>query len=155
MTKSLSDLLSVLADHAASFNEHALTHILRIGFLEAKTAGVPAPMPVLGIWDWDVPNNLSHLDQTCARLYGVEPGKTITPKVWLEAIHPADRQMVTERVAQATKVGGDYQSEHRLIVDGKPKWILSKGHVVLDKSGRPERFPGAIFELSTPSKDGY
>src|ERR1700761_7445197 len=130
MTKSLSDLLSVLADHAASFNEHALSHILRVGSLEAKTAGVPTPLHVLGIWDWDVPNNLSHLDPTCARLYGVEAGRSITPNVWIDAIHPADRKLVTERVAEAVKMGGDYQAEYRLIVDDKPKWILSKGFVV-------------------------
>jgi PAS domain-containing protein len=147
MTKSLSDVLSRLANHAASFNENVLSHLLRMGSLEASLSEVPAPNPVLGIWDWDLQNDLAYLDPTCARLFGVEPKKGVRASDWMSAIHPADLRLVTTRIGNVMKTGGEYALEYRLIVNDKPRWVLSKGFCTLDKSNRPERFPGAILEL--------
>ena len=147
MTKLLSDVLAYLAEHAASLNENVLSHLLRMGSLEARLSDLPAPLPVLGVWDWDLLNDLAYLDPTCARMFGVEPKKGVPTSAWMSAIHPADVQMVTDKIGQTMKTGGEYQLEYRLIVNDRPKWILSKGHCTLDKSNRPERFPGAILEL--------
>jgi PAS domain-containing protein len=151
MTKSLSDTLRHLADHAASLNEKVLYHILKMGVIEARNKGMPAPLPVLGIWDWDLTSDLAYLDPTCASMFGVAPRKGVPSSAWMSAIHPDDVHSVSDEIRKTLKVGGAYQFEYRLIVNDRVKWILSKGYCTLDKSNRPERFPGAILEISTSS----
>src|ERR1700743_439172 len=112
MTKSLSDLLMHLADYASSFNEQVLSHLFKMGALEARRSDIPAPLTVLGVWDWDLPNDLAYLDPTCARMFGVEPKKGLPTSAWVGAIHPADVEMVFEEIGKTMKTGGPYQLEY-------------------------------------------
>src|ERR1700748_3316858 len=98
MTNSLARVLLQLADHAAVLNESFLAHLLRTTSLEASLSKLPAPRPVIGLWDWDLPNDLAYLDPTCARLFGVEPNKGLPSTSWISAIHPADRGIVADAI---------------------------------------------------------
>jgi PAS domain-containing protein len=148
MTKPLSDVLKHLADHASSLNEKVLSHILRMGVLEADKSSVPAPVPILGVWDWDLTNDLAYLDPICAEMFGVEPKTGVPSSAWIKAIHPDDIPLVSNEIQKTMKDGGAYQLEYRLIINDRVRWILSKGYCTLDQSKRPERFPGAILEIS-------
>jgi PAS domain-containing protein len=147
MTKSFSDLLAQLANHAASLNDNLLAHILRMAVLEATKSGAPAPQALIGVWDWDLTNDLAYLDPACAQMFGVKPRKGVPSSIWMKAIHPDDASRVSEEIRKMLKTGGEYQLEYRLIVNDSARWISAKGYCTLDSSNRPERFPGAILEL--------
>jgi PAS domain-containing protein len=147
MTKSFSDLLAHLANHAASLDENMLSHILNMGVIEATRSGAPAPQALVGVWDWDLTTDQAYLDPPCAEMFGVQPRKGVPSSIWMKAIHPDDVALVSREIAKTLQKGGEYQLQYRLIVDDRVKWILAKGYCTLDNSRRPERFPGAILEL--------
>src|ERR1700753_1707734 len=142
MGRPFSDVSPTLAPYAASLNEKVLSHLLQVGALEARNAHLSAPLPILGVWDWDITSDRAYLDTTCARMFGVEPNKGVASSAWMPAIHPEDIHSVTEQLQKTFVSGGEYQLEYRLIVNDRPRWILSKGYCTLDSSKRPERFPG-------------
>jgi hypothetical protein len=36
-----------------------------------------------------------------------------------------------------------YSHQYRIVRNDSPIWVRAKGQCILDKSGRPERFPGS------------
>jgi hypothetical protein len=79
MKRPLGDMCAAIARYAAARDHEFLAHLLRIAAAEAEasasgeTFALPAIAPkdlVIGLWDWDVPNNIRHLDETGASVFG-------------------------------------------------------------------------------------
>ena len=79
MKRPLGDMCADIARYAAARDHEFLAHLLRIAAAEAdasapgETFALPAIAPkdlVIGLWDWDVPNNIRHLDETGASMFG-------------------------------------------------------------------------------------
>src|ERR1700760_4678019 len=103
MATFFADVLTHLATHANSLNEKVLSHVLRMSALEARKTKLTAPLPVLGVWDWDLTNDLAYLDPTCAQMFGVEANKGVSSAAWLPAIHPDDVALVGEEIQKTFK----------------------------------------------------
>jgi PAS domain-containing protein len=159
MARDLSELFTEIAEQASEFDEPILTHLCRMAALEASKTVVPLQHhqpKVIGIWDWDVPNDCNHMDPKCAAAFGATPeqGRTGMPNdVFLKAIHPQDLAMSRQVLGASLRVGGVYESEYRIITEGRERWIFAKGFCTLDKSMRPERFPGVILEATSRLHD--
>jgi hypothetical protein len=150
MLRSMTDLLTYLAQHAGSLNQNVLAHICRIGALEAHKNNASSPIPVVGIWDWDVANDI---DSTCAELLGIDPrkgSKGVPNHSCIAALHPDDIAQTSQRLERAVRVGGELELEYRIIKNGATRWYWAKGFCTLDKSLRPERLAGAILEMPSP-----
>ena len=73
--------------------------------------------------------------RSCKELYQ-------SPHVWLEAIHPEDRETVAEAILtqQAT---GEYNQEYRIVrPDGTLRWIRDRAFPIRDHSGKVIRIVG-------------
>ena len=44
--------------------------------------------------------------------------------------------------------GGIFEAEYRLITERHERRVFARGFCTLDKSNRPERFPGVVIDLS-------
>ena len=56
---------------------------------------------------------------------------------WMRALHPDDKERVTERSQQAVASGGVYEVEYRLRKrDGSYRWYLARGLPMKDKDGQ-------------------
>jgi PAS domain-containing protein len=151
MKNRLADLLTIIATGAASFSEPILAQLCRLAAMEAENAGISwspdfAPRTV-AVWDWDVANDLNHLDPVGAELFGVSPSrasKGLPNSHYLPALHPDDLAPVSRSLANAVK-GGVFEARYRIIMSGEPRCVFAKGFCFVDRSNRPERFVGTVM----------
>jgi len=79
----------------------------------------------IGTWDLDIKKNKLFWTDENYRIFGLPIGTELTYEIFLNCVHPDDREYVdTEWKASFHKK--PYDIEHRLIVDGKVKWVREK-----------------------------
>jgi len=77
---------------------------------------------------------------TCESLYQ-------SPKTWLEAIHPEDRERI--RAAAARQAEGQYDEEYRVIrPDGTVRWVRDRAFPVHDSAGQVFRLAGVAEDIT-------
>lgn len=157
MKRLLGDICSDIARYAADKNHEFLAYLLRIAAIEANQnaafetidAGDIGPNNlIVGLWDWDIPNNVRHLDTAGANLFGYQDRAKFSEQDLTNKIHPDDVAEWRRKVFSTVRLGGVYEHEYRIIQNDKVLWVRSKGQCTHSKSGRPERFPGAIIDVT-------
>ncbi len=107
---------------------------------------------LVGTWDWNVTENLIAADDRTARLYNIDPlraGFGVPIERFLDAIHPEDLERVRAEIEHVLQHGGDFRSEYRVTgADGVLRWVVASGRPRLGPSGRAERFPGLLVDVS-------
>ena len=79
----------------------------------------------IGTWELDIgKNELLWTDETY-RIFGLPIGTELTYETFLNCVHPEDRKHVDTEWNAALKKKS-YDIEHRLVFDGKVKWIREK-----------------------------
>src|SRR2546421_3252123 len=79
--------------------------------------------------------------RSCQALYA-------SPRDWVEAIHPRDRQRVLD-AAIAKQARGDYDEEYRIVrPDGSMRWIRDRAFPVSDSEGRVYRIAGVAEDIT-------
>ncbi|MBI4402503.1 MAG: PAS domain S-box protein, partial [Nitrospirae bacterium] len=79
--------------------------------------------------------------RSCESLYA-------SPRSWLEAIHPDDRDRVLAS-ALTKQVGGEYDEEYRIVrPDGLIRWIQDRAFPIRDRSGAVYRIAGIAEDIS-------
>ena len=79
--------------------------------------------------------------RSCKKLYQ-------SPDAWLEAVHPEDRDLVTQAMLtkQAT---GEYNLEYRIIrPDGALRWIRDRAFPIRDSAGQVTRIVGIAEDVT-------
>jgi signal transduction histidine kinase len=69
------------------------------------------------------------------RLFETPPGTLMTYETFLAAVHPEDREYV-DREWKAALRGEQYDIEHRIVVDGRLKWVRERAELELDSEGQ-------------------
>lgn len=153
MALNFAEALNLFADHATAADEPVLAHICRMAAREARGKDIAAPlisMSIIGFWDWDAVNDINHLDEGCAELFGVDPAQAkngMSINDYMKAVHPDDVPRLTSAIMQTLQTGGPIEIRYRVMSNGSVRHVLAKGVCTLDASGRAERFPGLILEL--------
>jgi diguanylate cyclase (GGDEF)-like protein/PAS domain S-box-containing protein len=71
-----------------------------------------------------------------------------TPRNWLDAIHPGDRERVLD-AAQTKQRSGDYEEQYRIVrPDGSIRWILDRAFPVRDSEGKVYRIAGIAEDIT-------
>lgn len=71
-----------------------------------------------------------------------------SPRDWIDAIHPEDRDRVME-AAQTKQARGDYAEQYRVVrPDGSIRWIYDKAFPVTDRDGRVVRIAGLAEDVT-------
>lgn len=102
-----------------------------------------------GLWDWDVSSRRVFFSEGYAKLLGLTP-QTLgdTREAWAARLHPDDQ----ERALQALNADlgqQHYDSIHRLRhADGSYRWIHSRGRLLRDEDGQPQRFIGIASDIT-------
>lgn len=83
-------------------------------------------------------------------LFEVDPRVSGTNyDVFLNAIHPEDRQKVDDAYAQSLQDRQPYAIEHRLLMaDGRVKWISEACRTEFDPQGKPLRSVGIVQDIT-------
>lgn len=105
----------------------------------------------LGSWDWDITSGQLLWTDEIYRIYGQMPQAFgATYQAFLDAIHPDDRQQVSDAVeASVADASVPYSIEHRVLrPDGELRWVYERGRVYRDEHGTPIRMIGSVHDIT-------
>lgn len=87
-----------------------------------------------GSWRLNVQRNELLWSDETYRIFGIPKGTSMTYESFLAAVHPDDRDYVNQKWQAALK-GEPYDIEHRIVSDGKVKWVREKAELEIDEHG--------------------
>jgi PAS domain S-box-containing protein len=88
----------------------------------------------VGSWRLDIQRDTLTWSEEAYRIFNIPKSMPLTYELFLEHVHPDDRQHLDAKW-KAALAGEKYDVEHRIIVDGKIKWVREKAELELDKEG--------------------
>jgi PAS domain S-box-containing protein len=103
----------------------------------------------LGIWHWNIRTQELEWSNDLKEQYGLPPDAATSFEVFIERIHPDDREAVNQAVQSAIETGEELKTEFRIQrPDGEERWMYSMGRVFFDKDGAPDRFLGVSLDTT-------
>ena len=102
----------------------------------------------LGVWDYDVRGDIILWDKRMSDIYGVEHNpEGQKPNVWIDRIHPDDRDRVFDSYYKVLEDGEDLFSAFRLIfAHGPIKYVTANAKVLRDADGVVVRMIGICLD---------
>jgi two-component system, chemotaxis family, CheB/CheR fusion protein len=105
----------------------------------------------LGTWDYDPQTKELIWDKRCREIYGFSQTKPVNTAAFFEVIHADDRKVVEDKVNKALTdtLSGQFDAEYRTVpIDGKIKWLKSKGRAYFNEKGEAVRFIGTLLDIT-------
>jgi PAS domain S-box-containing protein len=105
----------------------------------------------VGVWSIDLEAGRIRGTAQFFRIMGLPPASDSIPLDVLQALrHPDDSESALQGFHQALGDGGDAcEIEYRIVrPDGDLRWVLRRGGVTRDPSGRPTRYSGADVDIT-------
>jgi two-component sensor histidine kinase len=81
----------------------------------------------IALWSWNVDTDRLELDERGYLLWGVPNTGTITFEILSARIHPEDLDRVRAAFAATRDIIGNYETDFRILQDGKVRWISARG----------------------------
>jgi len=104
----------------------------------------------VGSWNWNLMNGALHWSDTAFDLY-VPDQKNIQPSysVFIESVHPDDRQRVEDAIHEALTKDTPYDIEHRVLSKQYGERIVhTQARVFKDKYGNPISMLGTVQDIT-------
>ena len=108
----------------------------------------------IGLWVWnstDVANS-GDWSPRLKEIFGLPLHAEVTHEMFLERVHPEDRERVNAGVMQALAGvnGGEYSCEYRALPPGDDsvRWVTARGQAFFDAERRPVRFIGTVMDIT-------
>jgi PAS domain-containing protein len=109
-------------------------------------------LPKMGLFTWQLADNLLMADEVYAAFYGFEPSR-LSVGVSIEEVIGRIFEEDREEVARATHraiLSGEFSTvPFRVARDGVVKTIVSFGRCLRDADGTPSIFTGGLFETTS------
>jgi len=103
------------------------------------------------IWEWDLVTDELQWYEGLEGLFGYDPAE-LEPGLesWTRRIHPEDRDAVVEGLERSIEAGEEaWSAEYRFRrKDGRHAYVLDRGHVIRDASGKGIRMIGGMTDLT-------
>jgi PAS domain S-box-containing protein len=109
-----------MAEDELKHSEHSLKRTQEIGNM--------------GSWQLDINKNQLLWSDENYRIFGIPIGTKLTYETFLNCVHPDDRNFVDQEWKAALNAK-PYDIEHRLLVNGKVKWVREKAEITFDNKG--------------------
>lgn len=104
----------------------------------------------LGVWDWDIPNNILEWDDYLYDIYGLKKEDfSNSYEAWYQGIHPDDRERSNKEVQECLETGNKLDTRFRVIwPSGEVRHIGAMGKVINDSEGNPVRMLGVNWDIT-------
>ncbi|MEH2042663.1 PAS domain-containing protein [Nostoc sp.] len=103
----------------------------------------------LGMWFWNITTNEVIWTDKCRQLFGLSLEAEINFEIFLNCVHPEDRQCIHEAIARSLEEQVEYDIEYRTLwSDGSIHWIAAKGRVFYDAEGKAVRMMGTTQDIT-------
>ena len=115
-------------------------HWLRLAISSANIATI----------DWNIKSDTATCSSLYYSLFGIDPKiKHLTKEIWLNCIHPEDRELVAKTLKGSLEDREPFDIEFRAVwPDGSVHWLFNKSKVFYDQTGEPHRLVGAIIDIT-------
>ena len=102
-----------------------------------------------GMWFWNMEtDDLTWTDQ-CKALFGLPAQIEMSYEVFLDTLHPDDRDSTNAATNQAVNDRTDIDLEYRCCwPDGSVHWISAKGSCTYDRNEKPVRMMGVTIDIT-------
>ena len=103
-----------------------------------------------GSWDWNLLSGEMVWSPENYRLLGLTPDSgRPSMELWLQCLHPDDRESAAAALSQALKETDRVDMEYRISRDDAgPRWLNSKGRIYRDAAGTARRFIGTNLDIT-------
>src|SRR3954451_5156286 len=82
----------------------------------------------VGTWVWDLRTTILTWSDQCKVLFGLLPSSPVDYSIFLDRLHPEDRDRVDSAVQTAIRDRADYDTQSRVVwPDGTEHWLRFKG----------------------------
>lgn len=104
----------------------------------------------VGTYYWDILADQVTGDRNFVTLFGVLPNERCAAPVqdFLSVIHCDDRERVTTEILRTIETDVSYRSEYRVVSPAGERWLLARGVVERDPSGRAIGWAGVVVDIS-------
>ncbi|MBF0260073.1 MAG: PAS domain S-box protein, partial [Desulfamplus sp.] len=101
----------------------------------------------IGSWDLDIENNVLIWSDENYKIFGIPKGKKLAYEDFLNYVHPEDREYVHSKWKEALsqKI---YDIEHRLLVEGRVKWVREKAELRFNENGECTGATGFTHDIT-------
>ena len=97
----------------------------------------------------DVPDAASYTSPRIEALLGYTPEEWLDGRLWLERLHPDDRDWVLKADTRARAAEEPFGEEYRLIArDGSVVWVRDESALLRDEAGRPLLWQGVLLDVT-------
>jgi PAS domain S-box-containing protein len=132
--------------------EDALSALLIFRSLQNSEATLEEAQRIthVGHWERDLDTGVIAWSNEVYRIYGLAPQERVLNLSQLaNLLHPEDRQIMIQGVADAVKGIRPYNAEFRIIrPSGEVRFVHSRGGIIKDETGRPRRHFGTIQDIT-------
>ena len=104
-----------------------------------------------GLWDWNLKTGQVYYSPRWKEMLGCSGTDVGTlPEEWFDRTHPDDLVSVMAAIAAHREgVTPHFAIEHRMLhIDGRYRWMLSRGSAIRDESGKATRMAGSQTDVS-------
>jgi len=136
----ISQVLDITERKAAELERQILAERLT---LATRAGGI-------GVWDWDLRNDVMTCDARMFQLYGQpDTGQSSLGAAFLAATHPDDAEHVNARVTAALAADSNYDVEFRVVhPDGAVRHLRGAAEIFRDETGSPLRVVGITWDTT-------
>ena len=82
------------------------------------------------------------------RIFGIPKGTAPTCHLFIDTVHPDDREHVRRRWTAALRGERDYLIEHRILVGDRVKWVCERAELEFDADGALLRGLGTVQDIT-------
>lgn len=112
----------------------------------------------IGVWDWNLVTNEVFYSAQSLKILEIENGDhdlISNPKKWDELVHPEDQEIYFGNIKEHFENRIPYyETYHRVLCNGKYKWILDRGKVIKrDNTGKPLRIIGTHTDVTAQKEE--
>ena len=102
-----------------------------------------------GLWSAELRSRRVWFSPRMRELFRLGVTVPVTYEAILAALHPEERQRLTDTVRRAVEQGSEISLEHRVVYpDGSLRWISTRGRPHLDAAGKPDRILGVSIDIT-------
>lgn len=107
----------------------------------------------IGSWEWNMTTGVVVWSEELCRIFGVDPAETPSYELWMQRIHPEDRERCHATASQALAAGVPYEFSHRVVrPDGTERIVHCHGARLPATAGAPERVVGTSLDITERSR---
>jgi PAS domain S-box-containing protein len=107
----------------------------------------------IGSWEWNLTTGVLRWSEELCRIFGVDPNVPPSYELWMDRIHPEDRERVRTISSQGIEKNEPYEFAHRLVLpDGTERVVYCHGAKLPAREGSPERIVGTSLDITERSR---